>query len=390
MINKRHCRCILLILGTLLCLGTLFAAELVYESASGKTYGFDLSSPDANTTPSFYRNTPTMWQTYADGFVGRLRYQGPETVVTLTQTAPFAQGTSNNMFYFTYVTEGNARVDVWREYFIVTTVKGLLHNKEQDPFVGRNTIIDTNGSGVPITASSGSATWPLFQGGIHPGFTSGGTSGYKTWGSDVFKYKHKYQYTWVDIVIIKRNQTRPAVLPIGSYTSGFTATTSEGLTHSFALFGTNSQGSSSHNYFFEIVGVVPKYFPYEMLKDKNSVQNSLHVANLSYYSLSDPVQLRIASDAGGTAASFKLYSPGVPPIPFEVVFTSTVPQRAPEHITSPNTAFSSVNKVEYSPIDGQNMQANFLDGKLQIFVSPNTMPMAGSYSGNIYCLLTQQ
>lgn len=380
----------LLILSFLLCSFSLFAAELVYEPASGKNYGFDLSLADSPDLPTSYVNTNDIWRTKADGYVGRLRYQGPETILTFTQTDPIATGTSNNMFYFTYLTDGFSRVDVWREYFIVTTVKGLLHNGEQDTFVGSNNPINHNGGTVSIAVSSGPETWERYKSGIHPGYSSNGTPGPKTWGSDVFKYKHKYQYTWVDIVIIKRNQTQPAVLPIGKYTSRFIAQTTEGLSQPFALFGENNSGGSVYNFFFEVASVVPKFFPFEMLKNKNTVQNSLHVANLTYYSTSDAANLRIASNAIGSEAQFKLYSPGVPPIPFNVVFTSTVPQKPQVHVTSPQTKFLSLNKTDNSPIDGQPIRGNYLEGKVGIFVSPNIMPMSGSYSGSIFCIITQQ
>lgn len=153
----------LLILIMLVCSASLFAAELVYEPASGKTYGFDLSVSDKPDTPSSYTKTSEIWQTKAEGFVGRIRYKGPPTRITFTETEPFATGTANNMFYFTYLTGGFPQVYIWREFFLVTTVKGLLHNGKQDDFIGYNTPIYENGGGVSIPVTSSDERWDYYE-----------------------------------------------------------------------------------------------------------------------------------------------------------------------------------------------------------------------------------
>ncbi len=223
-----------------------------------------------------------------------------------------------------------------------------------------------------------------------PGYTSYGASGTKTWASNLFAYKHKYQYMWVDIVVIRRDQIRPTPLPNGTYITRFTAKTSEGLSLPFELFGENNPDGPNDTFLFRVESVVPKFFPYENIRNKNAVSQALHVGNLSYYSLSSSANLRIASDAAGSEANFKLTSNGVPPIPFDVVFTGTTPSGPPTHIISPYEKFLSTSTNAKSPIDGQVAIANVLNGKLSIFVPSKTLPISGSYTGTIYCIITQQ
>lgn len=379
----------LLVLIILLCSFSLLAAELSYEPATGKTYGFDLSQADNPDTPTSYTNTPEIWKTKAETYVGRINYQGPKTRLTFTQTEPFATGTSNDMFYFTSINGGYSQVYIWREFFLVTTVKGLLHNGNQDSFVGYNTPIFQNGGSVAISQSSGTDTFRFYE--TAPlGYSARGDSSPKLWSVDIYKYKHKYQYMWIDLIVIRRDQIRPIPLPNGNYISHFTVSTTEGLQLPFELLGENNLGGPNDDFFFKVESVVPKFFSYETLRNKNTLANALHVANLSYYSLSSGANLRIASDAAGSQASFKLYSPGVPPIPFEVVFRGTTPQAPPKHILSPYENFLSVSTNKKSPIDGKVSIANVLEGNLSIFVPTNAMRVSGSYSGNIYCIITQQ
>lgn len=379
----------LLVLILLLCCASLFAVELVYEPASGKTYGFDLSRSDRPDTPSSYTTTPDIWHTKAEGFVGRIRYQGPPTRLTFTETEHFATGTANNMFYFTYLTGGFSQVYIRREFFLVTTAKGLFHNGKQDEFIGYNTPIYENGGGVSIPVSSGPETWGFYETG-KPGYSSYGCSETKTWSSNLFAYKHKYQYIWVDMVVIRCDQIRPTPLSNGTYLTRFIARTSEGLSLPFELFGENNPSGPNDTFLFKVESVVPRFFPYETLRNKNTVPQALHVGNLSYYSLSSSANLRTASDAAGSEATFRLYSGGVPPIPFDVVFRGTTPQGPPKHIRSPYEKFQYISTNKKSPIDGQTSVANVLEGKLSIFVPANTLPMSGSYTGNIYCIITQQ
>ncbi len=215
----------------------------------------------------------------------------------------------------------------------------------------------------------------------------GGGDGKNQWWSR-HPYKYKYQYIWVDLVVIRRTQIMPDPLPGGDYVTHFNASTTEGLLLPFELLGQN--GGPVHDYLFTVESVVANPFPFEYLSNRNSAQDSLKIGELSYYSILDSASLRLASDAAGSAVDFKLYSGSVIPIPYQVVFTPITPAGSPVHITSPYTAFDSISTTTISPIDQQQTTANVIEGDLRIFVDPNTNPIAGTYSSTIYCILTQQ
>ncbi len=111
----------------------LFAGELTFDTSTGKIYGFDLSTADNPTNPNSYINTARIWEKH--GFVGRIVYRGQPTVLSFANSGMTATETSNNMFYFIHKAGGVLQVDKWREFFLVTRVKGLRHNDTQDDFV---------------------------------------------------------------------------------------------------------------------------------------------------------------------------------------------------------------------------------------------------------------
>ncbi len=191
---------ILLVIFILLAI-PLFSAELTYDMATGKISGFDLANPDSPDTPSSYANATEVWQN--NGFVGRLNYRGEPTTLTFSNTGSVATGTSNNRFYFTYDTNGTIKLNRWREFFLVTRVKGLYHNGGQHDYSGINTVVANNGGTVAITQGAG----PEVVASGQAGFNSSGAPGTYN-GSNGFKYKYKYQYIWVDVTVILTNEKK--------------------------------------------------------------------------------------------------------------------------------------------------------------------------------------
>ena len=361
----------------------LIAAELTYDMATGKISGFDLADADSPDTPASYANSTEVWM--QDGFVGRLNYRGGPTTLTFSNTGDVASGTSNNRFYFTYYTNGSIKLDRWREFFLVTRVKGLYHNGGQHDFVGTNSVVANNGGTVSITQGAGPEE--VLSGQV--GYNSTGSSGTYN-GSNGFKYKYKYQFIWVDVTIIKTGQKKN--LKKGYYRTQFTANSTTGVNYTMILIGErdpkNNQTEPSA-FYFGVESIVSNPFPYADLFSKNSVGNSLFVGRLRYFSVEDSADIRFASNSGGTATSFTLFSPGATPVPYSVVFDPTAPNTASTPITSAYTTFESDYLPTISPIDGTSTDANILEGEIRIFVAPETYPLSGTYSSIIYCILTQ-
>ena len=373
---------ILLVIFILLAI-PLFSAELTYDMATGKISGFDLANPDSPDTPSSYANATEVWQN--NGFVGRLNYRGEPTTLTFSNTGSVATGTSNNRFYFTYDTNGTIKLNRWREFFLVTRVKGLYHNGVQHDYSGINTVVANNGGTVAITQGAG----PEVVASGQAGFNSSGAPGTYN-GSNGFKYKYKYQYIWVDVTVILTNQKKN--LNKGYYKTQFTANSTTGVNYTMILIGErdprNNQNEPSA-FYFGVESIVSNPFPYADLFSKNSMGNSLFVGRLRYFSLDDSANVRFASNAGGTLTSFTLQSVGATPVPYSLVFDPTAPDSAAEHITSASTLFNSAYLPTISPIDGTSTDGNILEGNLRIFIAPETYPLSGTYSSTIYCILTQ-
>ncbi len=221
------------------------------------------------------------------------------------------------------------------------------------------------------------------------GYNSSGSYGLN-WFLFPHPYKYKYKYIWIDLVVIRREEVMPDPLNFGSYVTQFTASTTEGLLLPFELLGENNLGGGTNDFLFSVLSVVPNPFPFEDLCNKNSVQESLKIGEVSYFSLSDSASLSLASDYGGSEADFKLYSGSVSPITYHVVFDPVTPAGNPQLVTSPFTFFESISTTTISPIDQLPTTANVIEGDIRIFVDANTSPMAGTYSSTIYFILTQQ
>jgi len=361
----------------------ILAAELTYDMASGKISGFDLANANSSDFPNAYSNQTEVWNT--PGFVGRLNYRGAPTTLTFSNTGDIATGTSNNRFYFTYYTNGVTKLNKWREFFLVTRVKGLFHNGNQDDFVGTNSVVGNNEGTVAITQGAGPEE--VLPG--ETGYNSSGSSGIYN-GSNGFKYTYKYQFIWVDVTIIVTGQKKG--LSKGYYRTQFTATSNTGVNYRMILIGERDpKGNQTEPsaFYFGVESVVSNPFPYTDLFSKNSMANSLLVGRLRYFSVDEGAEIRFASNMGGTATNFTLYSAGATPVPYNVVFDPTTPNTGAILITSANTKFESGYLPTISPIDGTTTDANVLEGDVRIYIASGTFPLSGTYSSIIYCILTQ-
>ncbi|MFA6680940.1 MAG: hypothetical protein WCS35_02825 [Sphaerochaeta sp.] len=376
-------RTILFIILITICSLPLYAAELTYDMSTGKISGFDLTNPDNPFTPASYANSTEVWS--KAGFVGRLNYRGGPTTLTFNNTGSVATGTQNNRFYFTFNTNGTIKLDRWREFFLVTRVKGLYHNGAQHDFSGTNTVVANNGGTVAITEGAGPELVSSGQSGYN---ATGGSGVYN--GSNGFKYKYKYQYIWVDVTVIMTDKKKN--LNKGYYITQFTASSPIGVNYTMVLIGErdpkNNQNEPS-SFYFGVESIVSNPFPYADLATKNSVANSLLVGKLRYFSIDDSANVRFASNMAGNATSFTLQSAGASPIAYSVVFDPTAPNAAATHIASSSTEFVSAYLPTTSPIDGSSTDANILEGEIRIFVAPGTYPVSGTYTSTIYCILTQ-
>lgn len=376
-----------LLLAVVLLLGyTLFPADLTYDMASGKITGFDLTKADnpSSSTSSTYTGSTEAWE--REGFVGRLNYRGEPTTLTFSNTGDVAIGTgaSNTRFSFTYFTDGVTRLNRWREFFIVARVKGLYHNGNQHDYVGKNVVVVNNPSNITIGQGAGPETVTSGQG---YSIAGAGPSN----ANSTYKYKYKYQYIWVDVTLIRTGQTS-STFDKGYYVTQITASTTTGASYTMDLVGQNKPSGSQEEpspFYFGVESLVSNPFPYDNLFSKNSINNTLLVGKLKYFSILDSAYVRFASNPEGTAVAFKLTSPGVNPVSYYVVFDPTTPNTSASKIISSSNSFDSAYVSIVSPIDGTSTPANVLEGNLLLYVDPDIHPMAGQYSSIIYCILTQ-
>lgn len=124
-----------------------------------------------------------------DGYLGRIKYIGESTTLTFTQINPLSD---RQQLHFTH----NTIPDIWSEFFLVGTVRG---DKKKNPkgsvYIGtQNFIITGDGGTVTIPDSSGSG---FFQ-------------------------NHDYNSTWVDLLLIRKNQAHQDIIPNGNYNANFT------------------------------------------------------------------------------------------------------------------------------------------------------------------------
>lgn len=387
----------------LLCCAPLLAGELTFDKASGNLSGLNIGINDSDYNPNNYIDKGEVWS-YA-GFVGRFDYRGEPTTMTITNSGPSRSSSPNDKFYFTDTT-GGSNTDHYREFFIVARAKGLYHGGDQDDFNNKNFVVRSSGGSFAITKGAGPE--PAVVGQL--GYNTTGDSGTYLGGSNQYAYKYPYSYIWIDITLIRTNQNYLSYKTgwgwwaetryfYGYYETAFTATTANPQTSEIDVHYTvqlsaqyNQSGSGNlWEYYFGIENLLPSTFPFSNLATKNSASNSLTVGNVRYYSSNDTASLKLASNAAGTQTSFRLTSPGAPSFAYSVVYAPTRGELplTTKTITSSTGAFNSINTTVNSPIGGGQNTGNFLEGEVKIFVAPNLLPLSGTYTSVIYCILTR-
>lgn len=383
---KKHPPTSYILLIILICTLSLHAADLSFDMATGKVQGFDLSQVDSTTNIP-----PSIWNAY--GYVGRIVYNGPATTLTFTQTPPIAIGTPNPpKFYFSYLLAGGAfQREVWSEFTIAGKLRGTKHSSPNVhiDITTQPSFVDVNGGSISILSAGSERE--------DGGFNRDGTPYPGGWWARKSDYPYKYQYSsiWVDLIILRRNQAHQDSIPNGFYETHFSISTGSnagGLVIPMTLYGEKTTGTIQ-NFVFRVESVVSSPFPYQGLITKNSTNNTLKVGEVSFLYdtlsfLPNPPTIKLASNSGGTASNFTLTSPGVPPIPFGVVFDSVLPATGRTHVNSGNITFSSNRTQQISPIDDRISYSYALDGDVHIFVPTDTMPLSGIYSSIIYCILS--
>lgn len=363
----------------------LFAATLSYDQASGILVGFDLAVADTQTNSNDYNNTNSYWvEPYQ--YIGRLAYSGGPATLSFFNSGSSAVD-SQNLFYFTYMTNGISHLDRWRAFFLVAKIRVIRHGSTQheDYGDGKNKRILSPGNSFTVPGSGPSddqvnvGQWGYNADG------EGNILGTKKKDRD-YIYRYQYKSVWIDLTVIRRTQIHPSPLPLGFYETKFLVEANTGPTCNFHLVGENNPEGPS-DFLFTILNVAPSPFPFEDIRNKNSVQDSLKLAEVSYFSSLDAATLEFSSSSNGSAANFQLTSGGFS-IPYKVVFDCSIPAQNPVTIHA-NTRFYSQYTSTPSPIDTNVTNANVISGDLSIYLEQPMNPMAGTYTSKIYCILTQ-
>ena len=362
----------------------LFAATLGYDQASGMLVGFDLSLADDPSKPSDYNNSDSYWA-YPNQFIGRLAYSGEPTNLTFTNSGPTSDAT-NDWLYFTYMTDGVSRVDLWRAFFLVAKIRVLKHESSthEDYGNGKNKRVQTYGASFDIPGAGPSSELVAYD---EEGYNTEGKRKVRSNNHPEYKYRYQYQSVWVDLTVIRRKQTKPVPLLIGFYETKFLVTAETGPTCDLHLVGENNPDGPS-DFLFTVINVAPSSFPFEDIRTRNSVQDSLKVAEISYFSSLDPANLEFSSSPDGSAIDFRLSSDSFS-FPYNVAFDCNTPELSPQSINSTTIRFDSQFTSVPSPIDTNVTNAYVIEGDLCIYLQQSVTPRSGMYSSNIYCILTQ-
>jgi len=319
----------------------LFSGSLSYDKATGSLSAFDVNTSDTSSSPGSFANGSEVWDT--PGFVGRLVYTGPPTVLAFSNSGPVAQNTSNNRFYFTYVSSnGQSDTNRWREFFLVLRAKGMRHNNTQHDFSQINTVAEHPGDLLAIPYGAGSDVVEVGQTGYN---TAGGQGVYN--GSNGYMYRYPYRYIWVDVTLIRTsNKYR---LTRGYYESEITVTTQQGASHILRLNG--KYGYSFQDpppmYAFSVNRTIENQFPFSWLEGRNTYTQALTIGRCVYSSEDCPATVRFASDSGGTSDQFYFRSSDGQAFPFALAFDATKPDRAVLPITTASEFAKQVGGPNY-------------------------------------------
>lgn len=397
--NFRKLNCIFLLGIFLLPVLPIVADTLVYDQTDrGKLIGFNLSEdPNVSIFPSSYSNTNPYYASPYQ-FIGRLDYLGEPTTLTFRNTGDSATGggASNNKLYFTYLTNGVSHLNQWKEFFLVVTVRGELHNnnhvnheypsaqggKKNKVIVEIPYVLDLPGAGA---SEEEVAVGEM-------GYNNSGTLKKRGawWPNNQYKYKYQYQNVWLDITAIFTNTTS-SPFPEGTYITQFLTETANGLSYPFYLVGEYSTDGTISDFLFNVIGTADNPFPFSSLQHKNTHQDSYKVGELQYFSSSDKATLELSSSPNGSEINFLLFSneQSQTSFPYNVVFNSIKPSLGNVDIIDPGILFDSEYSSTISPIDGILTEANTIEGDIGLYVDAGITPMAGTYHSTIYCILTQ-
>ena len=242
--------------------------------------------------------------------------------------------------------------------------------------------------------SAGSETWESNDNNV-PGFDKNGNSGTKKKNNSKYQYKHQYASIWVDLIILRRDQAHQDSIPNGFYESYFTISTGSnagGLVLPMTLYGEKSSGTIQ-NFLFSVENMGPSSIPFDTLLASNSISIAYPVGKITFIyntqsSLPSPPSITIASNNGGSSLAFTFTSQGALPIPHDVAFQSIIPSQSRTHITPSTKTFTSQRTSQPSVIDNRTNYTYSLEGNVLFFLPNNTLPVSGSYSSTIYCILS--
>ena len=191
----------------------LFADSLIYEAASGKFTGFDVGETDNPDNPGSYNNNPEeVWR--KSGFIGRIVYRGPATMISFTNTGPTAIGAPQDRFYFTHLLDSGS----WKEFFLVVRMKGQRHSGARIDFSQVNSVVVQPGGTINMQYGGGPELVAKWQ----DGYDKDGNSGMYD-GSNGYKYKYPYSFVWMDVTLI-RTSNSSSLIPNDIYKSDITVT----------------------------------------------------------------------------------------------------------------------------------------------------------------------
>ncbi|NLZ77652.1 MAG: hypothetical protein GX911_06760 [Spirochaetales bacterium] len=192
----------------------LSAGVLTHEAASGGTKGFDVGETDNPSNPSDYTNPTEVWR--KSGFIGRIRYKGPATTFTFTNSGPTVVGAPQNKFYFTRESDPSS----WSEFFLVVRLKATRHvdkkTVEQPFFSGSNMVVVQPGGRIEMPYGGGSETVVQNQ----TWYDRYGNEGTYN-GSNEFIYKYPFDSVWMDVTLIRTGNSE-SLVPYASYMSDIT------------------------------------------------------------------------------------------------------------------------------------------------------------------------
>ena len=388
MFIKNRKKIIIFLIGIVIFLSPIFADTLIYDRNSSNLDGFSINSADSGSSSS-YDNSATFPS--LDGYAGRLIYTGNETTLTWSDDGEVASGGSRNRFYLIQDNSNNS----WREIFFVLRIKGkrrnsttlVNHTSTNDVIVSPSDTLTIPGAGNELLTENG------------PGFSYNGTAGNYN-GANSFIYKHKYEYTVVEITIVRTSTTQGTGW-FGVFWGGqFISTigiTGESVHAQLQFSASALFGSNSSQYTFSVERTVDNTIPMETLMAADSFNNRMQVGTVRYQSYFDNQgTIYFSSSSSTTQYAYNfVFSKGGDTFDYNVVFDDYGLSTTPPIIGNPSTqnrtnGFSSREGTASSPLGGNDTNIQLIEGGIYIFLNnPAAVALKppGTYSSTIYCLL---